>query len=68
MTFGGREERAAEAGAEVPPLVDAVAQLGDDLVAVRKRRVVTHPPRYLLHAHLRMELHAPRAVAEPKRL
>src|SRR5205807_9883238 len=65
---GGGEEEAAEARAELLPLVDPVAQLVNVPLRVWYVFLPRVPLRDLLDPHLGMELHAPRAVPDADRL
>src|SRR5256714_8913862 len=65
----GGEERAAEAPPDLVPAADPLARLGPQPLGIGRRIAwVADPPSELRLRHLRAELHAPAAVAEPERL
>src|SRR6266567_495172 len=60
----------AELAAQRVPHLDATSRFREELVGLERKGppLLLHPALHLLERHLRMELDAPRVVAEPKRL
>src|SRR3989440_3134903 len=69
-SLGGVDEAGAEVSAQRVPRLDAIPRFGKKLVGVHLKLLLLllHPALHLPKRHLRVELDAPRLVAEPESL